>query len=137
MRRLPVVRVVDELVGIGAYMDVTALNRLMREGASRSGAYLRIDPRESARLYGTLKRLPAVASVTFRDALRQSFQEIHDRSLTMTTVINVLFACVIAFGVVYNGAHRALRARQRTGVAARASTASSRRRRWSRPRLSR
>ena len=54
-----------------------------------------------------------MSGVTFRDALRQSFQEILDRSLAMTTVINVLFACVIAFGVVYNGARIALSERSR------------------------
>ena len=42
------------------------------------------------------------------NAVVKSFQEILDRSIVVTTFINALFACVIAFGVVYNGARIAL-----------------------------
>jgi putative ABC transport system permease protein len=99
---------VDELVGLGAYMDAQALNRMMREGGSISGAWLSVDPRAADALYAALKRLPAVAGVAFRDAMLSSFREIMDRSLVTTTLINIAFASIIAFGVVYNGARIAL-----------------------------
>jgi putative ABC transport system permease protein len=38
----------------------------------------------------------------------RSFEEILARSLKVTTLINILFACVIAVGVVYNNARIAL-----------------------------
>ena len=38
----------------------------------------------------------------------QSFKQILDRSMRTVSVVDVLFACVIAFGVVYNGARIAL-----------------------------
>ena len=108
VRHIQVSGLVDELIGLGAYMDITALNRVMREGPSISGAYLAIDEQYKDNLYTTLKKLPAVGGVAFREALLESFQEILDRSIVTATVINIVFATIIAFGVVYNGARIAL-----------------------------
>ena len=107
-RTLVVAGLVDEPIGIGAYMDLRALNGLMREEGSISGAYLRVDPHDAAALYPALKRLPAVAGIAFRDAVLRSFNEILDRSMRTVSIIDVLFACVIAFGVIYNSARIAL-----------------------------
>jgi putative ABC transport system permease protein len=108
VRTLQVAGLVDEPVGIGAYMDLRALNTLMREEGSLSGAYLSVDARQAQALYRALKRLPAVSGVAFRDAVLRSFNEILERSMRTVSVINVIFACIIAFGVVYNGARIAL-----------------------------
>jgi len=99
---------VDEPVGIGAYMDLHALNRLMREEGSISGAYLEVDAHDATALYLALKHLPAVGAIAFRDAVLRSFNQILDRSMRTVSIIEVLFACVIAFGVVYNSARIAL-----------------------------
>jgi putative ABC transport system permease protein len=107
-RTLQVAGLVDEPVGIGAYMDLHALNALMREAGSLSGAYLAVDPNHAQELYRDLKRLPAVSGVAFRDAVLKSFDQILERSMRTVSVINVIFACIIAFGVVYNGARIAL-----------------------------
>ena len=107
-REVPVAALVDEPVGVGAYMDKPALDRLLREQSALSGAYLAVDPAHAAELYARLKRMPAVRGVASRESVIRSFQEILDRSLAVSTMINVLFACVIAFGVVYNGARIAL-----------------------------
>jgi putative ABC transport system permease protein len=109
----PVVRVrlagtFDDLVGISAYIDRHALNRLLREGHSVSGAYLQVDPRQAERLYADLKKTPAVAGVTIRAAMLQGFEETIARSMTISNVFMIFFACVIAMGVVYNGARIAL-----------------------------
>ncbi len=108
VRRLQVAGLVDEPVGLGAYMDLRALNAMMREQGSLSGAYLTIDPLRAAQLNRALKRVPAVAGVAFRDAVLQSFSDILERSMRAATLLNVFFACVIAFSVVYNGARIAL-----------------------------
>lgn len=108
VRQAQVAALVDEPVGVGAYMDEAALGQLLREQGSVSGADLAVDPAQSARLYALLKRTPAVRGVAIREAVVKSFQEILDRSIVITTFINALFACVIAFGVVYNGARIAL-----------------------------
>jgi putative ABC transport system permease protein len=108
VRSIQITRLVDELIGLGAYMDISALNRVMREGPSISGAYLAIDDQHAGDLYTNLKNLPAVGGVAFREALLESFEEILDRSIVTATLINIIFACIIAFGVVYNGARIAL-----------------------------
>jgi putative ABC transport system permease protein len=108
VRTLMVAGLVDEPLGIGAYMDLHALNALMREEGSISGAYLKVDSHNAAALYRALKHLPAVSGVAFRDAVLRSFDQILDRSMRTISVVEVLFACVIAFGVAYNSARIAL-----------------------------
>jgi putative ABC transport system permease protein len=108
VRQVRIAGVVEEPVGIAAYMDVTALNRLLREQGALSGAYLAVDGNQTARLYRRLKNMPAVSGVAIRESVLKSFHEILDRSIVISTVINILFACVIAFGVVYNSARIAL-----------------------------
>lgn len=107
-RDLRVAALVDEPVGVGAYMDAAALERMLREQGGLSGAYLAVDAPLVPELHATLKRTPAVGGVASRAAVMRSFREILDRSLSVSTAINVFFACVIAFGVVYNGARIAL-----------------------------
>ena len=43
VRQVAVAALVDEPVGLGAYMQAGALHRLMREGDTISGAYLKVD----------------------------------------------------------------------------------------------
>lgn len=106
--RVPVAAVVDELVGTNAYMSLPALSRLLGEDGSLSGAHLMVDSAQAGALYRALKRTPAVAGVTVRESLLASFREILDRSIVISSLINIAFACVIAFGVIYNGTRIAL-----------------------------
>ncbi|OKH22004.1 ABC transporter permease [Hydrococcus rivularis NIES-593] len=113
VRQVPVVGLVDELIGIQAYMDIDALNRLMREGQTISGAYLSVDPYLASQLYSRLKRIPAIASFSTREATIRSFKEISARNLRVFTSVLVVFACIITFSVVYNAARIALSERGR------------------------
>lgn len=108
VQELQVAGTVDDLIGTSAYMSVAALNRLMREGRSISGAFLAVDALMSSRLYSFLKRTPAVSGVAVREAMLASFRETIARSLSISVGALVGFACVIAFGVVYNGARISL-----------------------------
>ncbi len=103
----------DELVGISAYMDIHALNRLMREDFTLSGAYLQVDVQQQAKLYQQLKQTPAVASVALRQTTIDQFENIIGQSMAGFTVVLIGFASVIAFGVVYNAARIALSERGR------------------------
>ena len=108
VRDVRVTGVADELVGVAAYMDVAALNHLLREQGALSGARMLVDAKEAPRLYSRLKGMPAVSGVAIRESILKSFEEILDRSIRISTLIDVLFACVIAFGVIYNSARIAL-----------------------------
>jgi putative ABC transport system permease protein len=108
VRELPVTGLVDEMTGLGAYIDQVALSRLLQDDGTVSGARLSVDPLLGEELYRTLKRTPSVSGVVIREAALESFREILSRSVRVSTVINIFFACVIAFGVVYNSARISL-----------------------------
>lgn len=112
-RLVVVVDLVDELMGVGAYMEVDALRRLMREGGVLSGAVLAIDSNASDAIYRRLKAIPMVAGVALKAAAIASFRTAMDQSIGVMIFFNVLFAGTIAFGVVYNAARIALSERSR------------------------
>ncbi|MGK7871941.1 MAG: ABC transporter permease [Xenococcaceae cyanobacterium] len=113
VRQVPLVGLVDELLGVQGYMDIHALNRMMREGQTISGAYLSVDPHFASQLYFRLKRIPAITGISTREASLQSFEEISAQNLLVFTGIVVIFACIITFSMVYNSARIALSERGR------------------------
>jgi len=113
VREVPVAGVVDEMIGMSAYMELPALNRLLREGRMVSGAYLAVDPAAREGLYARLKRMPAVTGVGVREAALRGFEKTIAESFWISLSMLITFACVIAFGVIYNGARIALSERGR------------------------
>jgi putative ABC transport system permease protein len=103
-----VARIIDEPIGVFAYMDIGALARMSSSPVLVSGAYLSADPARQKNLYKTLKETPAVASVNLREATLQSFLSTVAENMRVNTMVLAVFACVIAFGVVYNAARLAL-----------------------------
>jgi putative ABC transport system permease protein len=99
---------VDDLFGLTATMDIRALNRLLGEGPTVSGAFLAADPAHLDVLTARLKRTPAVAGVAVRESMLASFLETIAQTMLATTSVLVAFACVIALGIVYNGARISL-----------------------------
>ncbi len=112
-RRAVVTDLVDEYMGMSAYMEAGALHRLMREGDNLSGAYLQVDAGRAQELYRRLKLIPAVAGVTLQAAAIESFNEMMEESIGIMIFFNVMFAGIIAFGVVYNAARVSLSERSR------------------------
>ena len=108
VRRVTVAATLDDLIGTSAYMDLSALNRLLQEGQTISGAYLAVDSEVAPELYSLLKRTPGVSGVAVREAMLAGFQATIARSLRISTAVLVAFACVIAFGIVYNSARISL-----------------------------
>jgi putative ABC transport system permease protein len=113
VRQVVVAGQVDDVLGLSVYMDLKALHRLMREGDVASGALLLIDPARETELSKALKSLPVVAGAGFKRAVLQSFRETMAANMNLTILINLFFAGVIAFGVVYNAARVALSERSR------------------------
>jgi putative ABC transport system permease protein len=113
VREVKVVALVEELIGLMAYMDADALHRLMREDATVSGAFLRVDGARADVLNAELKRMPAVAGTTSRLAMLASFESTLGESMGIFTSVLVGFASVIAVAVVYNAARIALSERGR------------------------
>jgi len=108
-----VAALVDEPIGLGAYIDRAALSRILREEGSLSGAWLRVDPTHARALHSLLKRTPAVAGVASRDATLASFRATLAQSIGIITTVILVFAGAIAVATVYNAARIALSERGR------------------------
>lgn len=99
-----VVELVDEPLGTFLYMDLRALGRLLEEPNTFRAVNLLIDPTRAPELYAVLKRAPQALGVDFRQAAIANFRAMGDESLQFIRQIEVFFAVIIAFGVVYNAA---------------------------------
>ena len=113
IRDLRVADIFKNYLGTPAFMHIDALNRLMLENTTVSGAHLVVDPNMEAALYRDLKDTPQVASVTLRKTTIRAFRETLAESLNTIIFFYVLFAALMAFGVVYNNVRIALSERRR------------------------
>lgn len=110
---LRVADLVDTYLGTPAYMRRDALNRLMREGPSLSGAHLQVDPAREDQVFRELKNTPMVAGTILRDAAVRSFRETMAETIDIIVAFYVGFAALLAGGVVYNSVRISLSERGR------------------------
>jgi putative ABC transport system permease protein len=108
-----VIAIVDEPLMNAIYTELGALGRMLGEPETYTGATLTIDTARARDLFAALKRLPVAASVDLRRAATASFRKTSDQIVHFVQRIEIVFALVIAFGVVYNTARIALAERGR------------------------
>jgi putative ABC transport system permease protein len=113
VRSVRVSGLIRDFSGLSVYMSLSALNRLMREGDTLSGAYVTIDPSHIDRLYQALKNTPALAGSSLKHAALQNFRKLLAENLLLMQSFYLVFACIIAVGVVYNSVHVTLSERTR------------------------
>ncbi len=111
--RVPVAALVDDLLGLSAYMDAGDLARLLGEEARADVLMLAVGGPDVDEVTERLRALPAAASVS-RPALDRSLvrAEVAD-VFTVLSLVLALFATAIAVSVVYNNARIALEVRSR------------------------
>jgi putative ABC transport system permease protein len=112
-RTLVVAGLFETLLGTPVYMDIEALNRMLREAPSVSGAHLRVDRLQERALFERLKQLPEVSAVTLRRALIEEFYDTMGEIIYIFISFYATFACALAFGVTYNAARISLSERGR------------------------
>lgn len=105
--------VVDDFLGVSAYMSKESLAHLTREKSAVSGAYLLVDEGKLDLVSAKLKEAPVIASVVSPDAMLASFEKQMAESLLIGVGFLLGFAGVIAVGVIYNGARISLSERGR------------------------
>lgn len=110
---IEVVGVVDDFMGVSAYMSKQALGELTRETSAVSGAYLLIEDDVINSLSQELKEAPIIASVVSPTLMLESFEKQMEESLFIGVGFLLGFAGVIAVGVIYNGARISLSERGR------------------------
>ena len=113
VRNLVVAALSRDVIGSSATMSLAALHEMLGEGGTLSGAYLSVDRRLAPQVYRTLKETPAVSGVVVRESVLRGFEETIAQSFSISITMMVAFACIIAAGIVYNGARVALSERGR------------------------
>jgi len=111
--QVQVVATANEYLGVNAYMQLAALNRLLKEGNALSGALLRVDSDHQRDIYGQLRQMPRVAGVVEQRAAIRSFYDSVAETILFFAFISTLLGACIAFGVVYNSMRIALSERSR------------------------
>ncbi len=104
---------ITDYAGLAAYMDIAALRRLMREGATVSGAHVAVDSMNWQGFLDKIKETPRIGNLGITSALQQSFRQTTAESITLIQTIYFSFSVIVAFGVVYNSARIALSERSR------------------------
>jgi putative ABC transport system permease protein len=94
-------------------MSLDRLQAILQSGDEHTGAYLQVDQLRESALYKTLKNTPYVASVAVKDAAIRSFEQTIAENLLRMQTFNVIFAVIIALGVVYNSARISFSERSR------------------------
>jgi putative ABC transport system permease protein len=110
---VPVTAIAESLVGLTAYMDLTALNRLLMEGRRVSGVRVLVDDSRLAELYARIKQVPAIATIALQTVSRDRFRETIRQNISYSVTIYVALAVIITFGVIYNSARIQLSERAR------------------------
>jgi putative ABC transport system permease protein len=107
------VNIIDEPLGAAVYMELGALGRLIGEPATYSAVSITTDPIRVDKLYAVLKRTPSAVAVDFRAGSLLAYRAMSDGTVEFVRKVDVLFAMIIAIGVVYNTAKIALAERSR------------------------
>ena len=105
---LPVTGVVQEMMGMNAYIARAPLNRLLREGDRVNQLTLAVEPGRETELLQALQQRPRVAGAFSKAVMLRNVEGITARNLLIFSAVLTAFASVIAVGVVYNQTRIAL-----------------------------
>jgi putative ABC transport system permease protein len=106
--RLPVTAIIEGYLGLMAYMDLPAVNRLMREGTMISGVHMLIDPLQGEALFKRLKATPVANFIALQRVSLKKFRDTLAENILVMVTVYVCLGMIIAFGVVYNFARISL-----------------------------
>ena len=99
---------VREMMGLNAYMDRTALNRVLGDGDVSTGYVLAVERGAEAQVLEASKSLPRAAGAWSKATMLRNMEEISARNVRIMSTVLTVFASIIAVGVVYNNARIAL-----------------------------
>lgn len=112
-RQVKVAGLAKQYLGMSAYMQRSALNRLMREDNAITGAQMTIEQKELNNVYRELRGIPRIAGTHMRNITIQNFYDVVAESIIFFTFVASILGAIIAFGVIYNTARIALAERSR------------------------
>lgn len=101
---IPVADVIQSYIGLMAFMDIAALNRLFGESPSISGVNVLLDPAQNSAFFERARRQPALSALALQRVSLAKFQETIAENIHIQILVYCGLASIIAFGVVYNSA---------------------------------
>jgi len=105
---LPVVGVLQEAMGMNAYIARSRLNQLLHEGDMVNQLTLLVEHGRETELLQALQQRPRVAGAFSKAVMLRNVEGITARNLLIFSAVLTAFASVIAVGVVYNQTRIAL-----------------------------
>lgn len=103
----------EDFAGVAGYMEIGTLNRLLADGDRVSGAHVLVAGDSWQQFMRAIKDTPGVGAVAVKDSLRAAFRKTTAESMGIIQKIYLVFATIVAFGIVYNGARISLSERAR------------------------
>jgi putative ABC transport system permease protein len=100
--RVPVSFVIDEYVGLAAYMSRPALNRLAGDGPVTDSAALKTDPLKERELHEAVRGIPGIFMISLQRRSYDMFRNLVDQNIMTMVWFYCGFAAIISFGVAYN-----------------------------------
>ena len=110
---VPIRGLVTDFAGVAAYMDIHALQRILKEGDTVNGAYLAVDHNKWDEFMREVKDTPRAAFLMVKRDQLASFRETTGNNIGIIRKLYFVLAVIVAFGVVYNSARIALSERSR------------------------
>ena len=111
--RTTVSDIIEQYFGLGAYMDLATLNRLLGDPPVIRGANIAYDTALQPALYASVKSTPAAAGIALMRLSLERFRATVSENTMIITGIYIGLAVVIGFGVTYNAARVQLSERGR------------------------
>jgi putative ABC transport system permease protein len=105
---LPLGATVREMMGLNAYLERDALNRLLGDGDLANQHALAVQRGGEAALQAATRQRPAIAGAFSKAAMLRNMEELSARNVRIMSTLMTVFASIIAVGVVYNNARIAL-----------------------------
>ena len=110
---LQVVDVIETYIGMPVYMALDTLNRIMKEPQQVDMINIVVDANHQNELFKELKKTPKVSAVMVKQGAIKTFENTMAETILIFISFFTMFACALAFGLVYNSTRIALSERGR------------------------
>ncbi|MEW9921641.1 FtsX-like permease family protein [Marimonas sp. MJW-29] len=110
---LRVTGVVEQYLGLGAYVDYDYLNALFRQAPRLTIANVTLDESQIDALHAEIKEIPKLTGLIEMTENRRSFEDTIEENILVMNTIYIVIAVLITVGVSYNAARIQLSERAR------------------------
>ena len=110
---LTVTGLIEQNLGLGAYVDLDYLNTLFRQAPRLSTANVTLDENEMDALHAAIKEIPMLSGIIELVTNRRSFEDTIEENIMVMNTIYITIAVLITVGVTYNAARIQLSERAR------------------------